>query len=93
MTAVLGGLDVLVFAGGIGENAPEVRSRICADLGFLGVRLDEKRNAANEALISADGSAAVVRVIRTDEESMIARTVVRLLGDRLVPSGTHPLTK
>jgi acetate kinase len=93
MTAVLGGLDALVFAGGIGENAAEVRSRICADLGFLRVHLDERRNAANEALISADGSAAVVRVIRTDEESMIARTVVRVLGDRLVPSGTHPLTK
>ena len=83
MSAALGGLDALVFAGGIGENAAEVRSRICADLGFLGVRLDEKRNAANEPLISADASAAVVRVIRTDEESMIARTVVRLLGSRL----------
>jgi acetate kinase len=87
MTAVLGGMDTLVFAGGIGENAPEVRSRICADLGFLGVHLDETRNAVNEPLISADGSSAVVRVIRTDEESMIARTVVRLLGDRLVHSG------
>ncbi len=89
MTAALGGLDALVFAGGIGENAAEVRSRICADLGFLGVRLDEKRNAANEGLISADGSAALARVIRTDEESMIVRTVVRLLGDRLVHSGAH----
>jgi acetate kinase len=80
MTAALGGLDALVFAGGIGENAAEVRSRICADLEFLGLRLDEVRNAANEPVISADGSAPVVRVIRTDEESMIARTVVRLLG-------------
>jgi acetate kinase len=93
MTAALGGLDTLVFAGGIGENASEVRSRICADLGFLGVHLDEARNAANAPLISADGSRAVVRVIRTDEESMIARTVVRLLGSRLVPSGARPLTK
>jgi acetate kinase len=83
MSAALGGLDALVFAGGIGENAPEVRSRICADLGFLGVHLDEARNAVNGPLISADGGTAVVRVIRTDEESMIARTVVRLLGDRL----------
>ena len=82
MTATLGGLDALVFAGGIGENAPEVRSRVCADLGFLGVHLDEARNAANEPLISTKGSAAAVRVICTDEESMIARTVVRLLGKR-----------
>jgi acetate kinase len=80
MTTVLGGLDALVFAGGIGENAAEVRSRICAGLGFLGVHLDESRNAANEAVISAEGGAAVVRIIRTDEESMIARTVVRRLG-------------
>jgi acetate kinase len=83
MTAALGGLDALVFAGGIGENAAEVRWRICADLEFLGVHLDERRNAANESVISAAGAAAVVRVIRTDEESMIARTVVRLLGGRL----------
>jgi acetate kinase len=83
MSAALGGLDTLVFAGGIGENASEVRSHICADLGFLGVHLDEARNAANGPLISADGSPAVVRVIRTDEESMIARIVCRLLGDRL----------
>ncbi len=93
MTAALGGLDTLVFAGGIGEYATEVRWRICADLGFLGVHLNEAQNAANAPRISSDDSPAVVRVIRTDEESMIARTVVRLLGDRLVPSGTHPLTK
>lgn len=80
MTAVLGGLETLVFTGGIGENAPEVRSRLCADLEFLGVRLDESRNAAGEPVISADDSRATVRVIRTDEESMIARTVYRFLG-------------
>ncbi|HBI43815.1 MAG TPA: acetate/propionate family kinase [Planctomycetales bacterium] len=83
MAAALGGLDTLVFAGGIGENSLEVRSRICADLGFLGVHLNEARNAANEPLISVEGSPTVVRVIRTDEESMIARSVCRLLGDRL----------
>jgi acetate kinase len=78
--AALGGLDTLVFAGGIGENAPVVRTRICDGLGFLGVELGEKRNTANEGVISADSSRVVVRVIRTDEELMIAKTVCRILG-------------
>jgi acetate kinase len=78
--AVLGGLDTLVFAGGIGENAPTVRARICAGLGFLGLELDEKRNAANEGVISAETSGIPVRVIHTDEEHMIAKTVCRVLG-------------
>ena len=78
--AALGGLDTLVFAGGIGENAPEVRARICDGLGFLGIELEEKRNAANEGVISANTSGVAVRVIRTDEELMIAKTVRRVLG-------------
>jgi len=78
--AVLGGLDTLVFAGGIGENSPEVRARICDGLGFLGIELEEKRNAANEGVISAAASRVAVRVIRTDEERMIAKTVCRILG-------------
>ena len=78
--AVLGGLDTLVFAGGIGENAPPVRARICDGLGFLGIELEEKRNAASEGLISATASRVAVRVIRTDEERMIAKTVCRVLG-------------
>jgi acetate kinase len=78
--AALGGLDTLVFAGGIGENAPEVRARICDGLGFLGIELEEKRNAANEGVISAAASRVTVRVIRTDEERMIAKTVCRVLG-------------
>jgi acetate kinase len=78
--AALGGLDTLVFAGGIGENAPKVRARICDGLGFLGIELDEKRNATNEGAISAAASRVAVRVIRTDEELMIARTVCRVLG-------------
>ena len=78
--AALGGLDTLVFAGGIGENAPEVRARICDGLGFLGIELEEKRNAANEGVISADTSRKTVRVIHTDEELMIAKTVCRVLG-------------
>ena len=78
--AALGGLDTLVFAGGIGENAPIVRTRICEGLGFLGIALEEKRNAANEGVISAEASRVSVRVIRTDEEWMIASTVCRVLG-------------
>ncbi|MDP1548851.1 MAG: acetate/propionate family kinase [Nitrosomonas sp.] len=78
--AALGGLDTLVFAGGIGENAPPVRSRICADLGFLGIELDELRNAEHAQVISADTSRVAVRVIRTDEELMIARSVCHVLG-------------
>ncbi len=78
--AALGGLDTLVFAGGIGENAPPVRARICDGLGFLGIELEEKRNTANEGVISTVASRVVVRVIRTDEEQMIAKTVCRVLG-------------
>ena len=78
--AALGGLDTLVFAGGIGENAPTVRARICDGLGFLGIELEEKRNAANEGVISAAASRVAVRVIRTDEECMIARSVCCILG-------------
>ena len=77
--AALGGLDTIVFAGGIGENAPIVRTRICAGLQFLGIELDEKRNAANEGVISAAAGRVTVRVIRTDEELMIARSVSRAL--------------
>ena len=75
--AALGGLHTLVFAGGIGENAPVVRARICEGLSFLGVELDEARNAQNSGVISKDASGTMVRVIRTDEEIMIARSVLR----------------
>jgi acetate kinase len=77
--AALGGLDTLVFAGGIGENAPPVRARICDGLGFLGIELSESRNAETAAVISTDASRATVRVIRTDEDLMIARSVARIL--------------
>jgi acetate kinase len=77
--AVLGGLDTLVFAGGIGENAPPVRARICEGLGFLGIELEAKSNAANECVISSAASRVAVRMIRTDEELMIAKTVCRVL--------------
>jgi acetate kinase len=78
--AALGGLDTLVFAGGIGENAAPIRARVCAGLEFLGIELGPGRNDANDGLISAAGSRVAVRVIRTDEELMIARTACRVLG-------------
>jgi acetate kinase len=80
LTAALGGLDTLVFAGGIGENAPTVRARICAGLEFLGITLHETQNAGNEGLISAAASRVTVRVMHTDEELMIATSVCRALG-------------
>jgi acetate kinase len=83
-TAALGGLDTLVFAGGIGENAPTVRARICNGLEFLGIEIEEKRNATNAGVISADGSRVAVRVMHTDEEVMIAKSVRRVLG---LPTG------
>ena len=78
--AALGGLDTLIFAGGIGENAAPVRARICEGLGFLGLELNESRNTAHANVISADASRVTVRIIRTDEELMIARSVYRVAG-------------
>jgi acetate kinase len=77
--AALGGLDTLVFAGGIGENCPVIRARICDGLDFFGVELDESRNAENAPVISAQTGRVTVRVIRTDEELMIARSLCRTL--------------
>jgi acetate kinase len=78
--AALGGLDIVVFSGGIGENAPVVRSRICEGLGFLGIELDEKENEKSEKIISAKKNAVVIYVIPTNEEWMIAKTVCRVLA-------------
>ena len=87
--AALGGLDTLVFAGGIGENAPVIRSRICVDLGFLGVQLDRTRNASSEPIISTATGRVDVRVIRTDEEVMIVKAVGRIL-DHTRTTHIHP---
>ena len=78
-SAALGGLDTLVFAGGIGENAPLVRSRICEGLNFLGIEIDPVRNSEQAGVISTQASQAKVRVIRTDEEVTIAKSVVQVL--------------
>jgi acetate kinase len=80
LAAVMGGLDVLVFAGGIGENAAAIRERICCGLGFLGIELDAERNRRHAGLISAHAARVRVRVIKTDEELMIARSVQRALA-------------
>ena len=85
-SAALGGLDRLVFAGGIGEKAPVVRSRICEGLGFLGIELDAARNERNADLISTDGGRVKVRVIRTNEELVIARSVCNILKFPDTPS-------
>lgn len=76
--AVLGGLDALVFAGGIGEHAAPIRARVCARLAFLGIELDEQRNAAHAPVISR--GRVTVRVVATDEEIEIARATGEVLG-------------
>ena len=78
--ATLGGLDILVFAGGIGENCPVIRSRICEGLGFLGIGLNAKQNRKNAAIISKKRESVTVYVIHTDEEWMIAKTVSQVLN-------------
>ncbi len=77
--AALGGLDTLVFSGGIGENAPAIRSRICEHLGFLGIGLDPASNTAAAAVLSTPGATVTVHLIHTNEELMIARTLYRAL--------------
>jgi acetate kinase len=84
--AALGGLDTVVFAGGIGENCPAVRARICAGLEFLGIQLDAGRNAANARVITAAKSRVPVLVLHTDEDLLIAEKVGRVLG----LGGTRP---
>ena len=79
--AALGGLDTLVFAGGIGENAAEVRARICGGLRFLGIELDEAANAVHAPVISTAAAGVTVRVIHTNEELMIARAALRLVKE------------
>jgi acetate kinase len=80
LAAALGGLDAIVFTGGIGENQPEVRQRICTDAAWLGVQLDDSANVRGEQCISEPGSRVAAYVLPTDEELMIARHVAKLLG-------------
>jgi acetate kinase len=80
LAAALGGVETLIFSGGIGEHAPGVRARVCEGLGFLGLDLDAQRNDAGAAVVSSDASRVTVRVMHTDEEWIIAKTVCRVLG-------------
>ncbi len=79
LAAVLGGTDMLVFSGGIGEKSPQVRSEICRGLEFLGMRVDAKANETNALLISEEKKSIPIRVIQTDEEQVIARETYRLI--------------
>jgi acetate kinase len=81
LAAALGGLDAIVFTGGIGENAAPIRSRVCRDAAWLGVDIDEEANAAGRRCISTAASRVTVWVIPTNEELMIARHTQRLLGE------------
>ena len=78
--AALGGVDTLLFSGGIGTYAPEVRSRICNGLQFLGIELDESHNTNNENIISSTKSNVCIRVMKTNEEWMIARLVCQVMN-------------
>ncbi|HPG55018.1 MAG TPA: acetate kinase [Candidatus Enterocola sp.] len=80
-TAVLGGLDILVFTGGVGENQIEIRAKICSGLKYLGIEIDDNRNQlrGQDAIISSDSSRVKVAVIPTDEEFMIAIDTMELV--------------
>jgi acetate kinase len=83
--AALGGLDALVFSGGIGEHSPEVRAQICKELEFLGIAIDPALNDANAPLISAEHGAVQIRIVNTREEVMIARHVRAVLANNRMP--------
>src|SRR6185295_15167557 len=80
LAAVLGGIDALVFTAGIGENSPEIRSRICGAAAWLGIDLDPEANRARGPRISRSGSRVSAWVIPTNEELIIARHTSALLG-------------
>lgn len=80
LAAALGGVETLIFTGGIGEHAAPIRSRICTGLEFLGITLNQKRNEAHAPIISNDGGRVVVRVMKTNEDLMIAHHTYRLLS-------------
>lgn len=82
LAAVLGGVDAVVFTGGIGEHAAEVRARVCDGLDFAGIRLDQRRNARPDPVVSPSGAAVTVRVIPTDESLVIARHTNSVLDGR-----------
>jgi acetate kinase len=82
LSAVLGGIDELIFTGGIGENAPEIRAQICNELAYLGISVDEASNNRNAQVISKKDKPVIVRVIKTNEELMIARHTRNLIASQ-----------
>jgi acetate kinase len=89
LAAALGGIDALVFTGGIGENAAPIRARVCRDAAWLGLELDDHANAAGGPRISRAGSAVGAWVVPTNEELMIARHVRRVLGSPTRADAPH----
>ena len=87
--AALGGLDQLVFAGGVGENSPLIRARICNELEFLGIDLDDVLNSQSAPLISLGSGHVKVRVFHTDEEVMIATLVAQFLDNNWASGRSH----
>ena len=79
--AALGGLDTFVFTGGIGENSAAIRAMICEPLEFLGIRLDQGLNEGNSPVISRKDSPVTVRVMKTNEELMIARHTLSVIAE------------
>ena len=86
MAAAMGGIDALVFCGGIGENSSLVRRRICERLGWMGIELDHHRNADNAQVISTDLARTTVMVVPTNEELVLARAARAVAG--AIPKGT-----
>jgi acetate kinase len=82
LAGAMGGLDTLIFTAGVGENAPTIRWRICEGMEFLGIHLDSSRNNANAPVISREDSPCIVRVMRTDEDLMIARHTNDLISEK-----------
>jgi acetate kinase len=83
-SAIMGGLDAVVFAGGIGENSPRVRRDVCRGLEFLGLHLDEEKNretGRSDRVISGPSSKVAVLVVYTNEEIVVARETIRVLGE------------
>ncbi|CAL1518868.1 acetate/propionate family kinase [Chitinophaga sp. MM2321] len=82
--AALGGIDTLIFSGGIGENAPGIRQRICENLDFLGIKLDARSNQENNKIISVDTGKVTIRIISTDEAWMMAQIVNKMIRDGII---------
>jgi len=90
--AALGGLDTLVFTGGIGQSAATIRERICAEMDCMGITLDPRSNASNASVISTDDSPVTVRVIKTDEDLIVARHTCRVVTNLALSGGPRPRT-